>query len=248
MEEKHLPDIGGSLMSSKVSTLLLREMKSGAYASARKLPPEAELAERLGVSRSVIRDALSDLEHEGYVERIRGVGTVIDRNIVNLTNRLDMKLEYNDLIRNAGCTPTSDSFLVRRKKADVPLAEKLGIPPGTEIIAFEKRVLAGKRPVIYSFDYLRASLLRGTDWRTIDWRRTIFDVLEDVCGAAVTTDLTQVCATNADPYVRKKLELKPEEALILLDEISCDRQNRPVLRSFEFYTDFFDFFILRKRF
>ena len=104
--EYELPHLGGKLMSTQVSALLIRELSEGVFQQADRLPSEVELSERLGVSRTVIRDALSDLEREGLIERVRGIGTVINREIVNLTSRLDLKFEYNELIRAAG-SPTS---------------------------------------------------------------------------------------------------------------------------------------------
>ena len=78
MPEYHLSHLGGKLMSTQVSALLIRELKEGAYAQAERLPSEVELSEQIGVSRTVIRDALSDLEREGLIERVRGIGTVIN--------------------------------------------------------------------------------------------------------------------------------------------------------------------------
>ena len=89
--EYELPHLGGKLMSTQVSALLIRELSEGVFQQADRLPSEVELSERLGVSRTVIRDALSDLEREGLIERVRGIGTVINREIVNLTSRLDLK-------------------------------------------------------------------------------------------------------------------------------------------------------------
>ncbi len=246
--EYPLSNLSSNLMSTQVSLLLMKELKDGIFANAEKLPAEVELSEQLGVSRTVIRDALSDIEREGYIERTRGVGTVINRSIVNLTNRLDLKLEYNDLILNSGYTPTPDRINVRLETANEELAGKLDIDLGAEIIVCEKRILAGKIPVIYSLDYLHAELFNGTDYRVIDWSRSIFDILEHYCGVMVTTDIAKVRATNADEYIRSKLNLRSGEALILLDEVGYEKPNRPLLRSLEFYTDFFDFSILRKKF
>jgi len=247
--ESPLPNLSlsSNLMSTQVSLLLIRELKSGVFANSEKLPAEVELSEQLGVSRTVIRDALSDIEREGFIERTRGVGTVINRNIVNLTNRLDLKLEYNELILNSGYHPSTDSINLRLETANEELAGKLDVDLGAEILVCEKRILAGTIPVIYSFDYLCIDLFKEVNYKTIDWSRPIFDILEKYCGVMVTTDITKVSATNADEYIRSKLNLRSGEALILLDEVGYGKPNRPLLRSLEFYTDFFDFFMLRKK-
>lgn len=65
-------------------------------------PSELELADVLGVSRTVVRDALSDLERDGYLERVRGIGTLVNRDVVRVENRMDQKLEFNRMIRSIG--------------------------------------------------------------------------------------------------------------------------------------------------
>jgi GntR family transcriptional repressor for pyruvate dehydrogenase complex len=58
---------------------LLALMRSGRLKEGSKLPPERELAELLGVSRTMVREALSALQLTGLLERTPGVGTVIKR-------------------------------------------------------------------------------------------------------------------------------------------------------------------------
>lgn len=246
--DRDLPHLGGSLMSTQISALLIQELKKGAFSACDRLPSEVELSERLGVSRTVIRDALSDLEREGLIERVRGIGTVINRDIVNLNSRLDLKFEYNELIRALGFQPSSDSIQLRLELADEELADKLQIDVGCEVIVCEKRVLAGETPVIYSIDYLARNLFGKMDYTDLDWSAPIFDILDRYCGLTVVTDIANVYATNASPLVRQRLNVKDGEALMLLDEVGYCKLSRPVLRSYEFYTSFFPFTMLRKKF
>lgn len=246
--EYELPYLGGRLMSTQVSALLIRELRDGSFSSADRLPSEVELAERLGVSRTVIRDALSDLEREGFIERVRGIGTVINRDIVRLNNRLDLKVEYNDLIREAGYRPCTDSISLRAETADDTLAEILQIDVGAPVFVCEKRLLAGEIPVIFSIDYLPRSLFDGMVDLDIDWSIPVFDILDRYCGLNVVTSIAKVHPTNATPAVRQKLAVRDGDALLMLDEVGFCKLSRPVMRSFEFYTTFFDFTLLRKKF
>jgi GntR family transcriptional regulator len=51
---------------------LRREMNAGELAPGQRLGAEREIAERLEVSRSTVRAALSDLERSGAIRRVRG--------------------------------------------------------------------------------------------------------------------------------------------------------------------------------
>ena len=98
--------LGGAVISDRIVSALLEELRTGRYAQADRLPAEVDLAAELGVSRTVIRDALSEMERAGYIERVRGIGTVVNRSVLGLRSRLDQKLEYYPLIRSFGSPPT----------------------------------------------------------------------------------------------------------------------------------------------
>ena len=118
--------LGGELRSQQAARHLLEELRRGRYADAAQLPSELELADVLGVSRTVVRDALSDLERDGYVERVRGIGTLVNRDVVRVENRMDQKLEFNRMIRSIGRVPHSDNLMVTRETATPELMERLG--------------------------------------------------------------------------------------------------------------------------
>ena len=119
--------LGGELRSQQAARRLLEELRRGRYADAAQLPSELELADVLGVSRTVVRDALSDLERDGYVERVRGIGTLVNRDVVRVENRMDQKLEFNRMIRSIGRVPHSDNLMVTRETATPELAHEIGL-------------------------------------------------------------------------------------------------------------------------
>lgn len=68
--------MAGIAKYQKVLQQLEAMIQSGIY-NDRKLPAEPELAEMLGVSRSVIRQAYAELERRDLIERRAGVGTTL---------------------------------------------------------------------------------------------------------------------------------------------------------------------------
>ena len=61
----------------QVSQELRTEIATGKYGDAGRLPSEAQLVERFGVSRPTIGRALQDLQNEGLVERRAGSGSFV---------------------------------------------------------------------------------------------------------------------------------------------------------------------------
>lgn len=64
-------------MPDRVTQALLELIRSGTYPAKSRLPSEAEMAQRFGVSRTVIREAVSRLKSEGLVESRQGAGVFV---------------------------------------------------------------------------------------------------------------------------------------------------------------------------
>ena len=66
-----------SSLYSQVCDQILEQIKSGALKVGDRLPPEADYAAELGISRSTLRLAFSELEASGVLQRRKRAGTEI---------------------------------------------------------------------------------------------------------------------------------------------------------------------------
>lgn len=62
----------------RVADLIEREIESGTYPIGGLLPPEATLAEQLGISRHTLREAIARLRRAGRLSARKGVGTRVE--------------------------------------------------------------------------------------------------------------------------------------------------------------------------
>lgn len=62
----------------RVADLLEREIETGTYPIGGLLPPEAALAEQLGISRHTLREAIARLRRAGRLSARKGVGTRVE--------------------------------------------------------------------------------------------------------------------------------------------------------------------------
>lgn len=65
------------VLHTKVAEIISEQIISGKYPPNTLLPPEPQLCQRMGVSRTVIREAVKRLESSGLVHVRRGIGTTV---------------------------------------------------------------------------------------------------------------------------------------------------------------------------
>jgi GntR family transcriptional repressor for pyruvate dehydrogenase complex len=78
-------DLSGKLYR-RLADSIASEIESGKYALGERLPTERELAERFGVSRPTLREALIALEMLGMIEARHGLGIYVTRTQMPLTS------------------------------------------------------------------------------------------------------------------------------------------------------------------
>jgi GntR family transcriptional repressor for pyruvate dehydrogenase complex len=72
-----LRTVGRSKVSDGIVEQILEGIRSGAFGPGTVLPPERSLAERFGVSRGSVREAIRSLEYAGVLDVRTGSGTFV---------------------------------------------------------------------------------------------------------------------------------------------------------------------------
>lgn len=84
----------------QLKNILLEKIQHDEWKSGEMIPSEQELQEHYGLSRTTVRQTLSDLVTEGYLIRQRGRGTFIARPKVDYDP--SKSLELNDYMKQQG--------------------------------------------------------------------------------------------------------------------------------------------------
>lgn len=101
------------------------------------LPGEHRLCEQYGVSRTVVRQALAQLEHEGFVERIKGKGTFVARPRTSESLVHTLAGLYDEVERRGGHV-RSDVLQHERIEADAEVAAALEVAEGAPVIVLTR--------------------------------------------------------------------------------------------------------------
>ncbi|AOT69671.1 FadR/GntR family transcriptional regulator [Geosporobacter ferrireducens] len=90
-------------LSDKIVKQMIQMIRDGSLKAGDKLPNETVLSEQFGVSRGILREALTRLQSQGYIRRKPKDGTYIQEDIQGMlmnesVNELLKKATYSDLL------------------------------------------------------------------------------------------------------------------------------------------------------
>jgi len=196
-----LKKIVNAKLATRVQQSLHEMLMEPRILESGKLPPEAELADMLGVSRTVVRDVLSDLEREGYVTRKRKSGTLINRHVLDVKIRVDQERDFQDYITSVGREYSDRLIYYRVEPAAGHLAghlkEMFDSPQLQAFLVVAKVFMADGEPVIFCKDYLPAHLIQKP-YVASDVAVAIFEFAKEFCGIELELDLTSIDAGLMD--------------------------------------------------
>lgn len=226
---------------------LIYEMRKGAYATCPHLPRESELAKAMGISRTQLRDILAVLECEGFITRRHGVGTIINRHVLEVPNRIDMEEEFLEMIHASGFTPSVAFVRTEQGPATEQEAKKLKLAPGTELVRYKKLCTADKKPAIYCEDMFDRSLLKE-ELTAQDLKAPVFQLLQNKCRLNCYMDMARLQAVVADQHLSELLQIPQGSPLLYVEEVDYDIDGNPILLSRQYFVgDYVQHNILRKR-
>lgn len=136
---------------------VLRRIRSRDWAPGTLIPGEEALAAEFGCARATVNRALRDLADAGVLERKRKAGTRVARLPVRRAT-----LEIPVIRQEVEARGQSHSFRLLERtegQAPVPVASRLGSPPGARMIYLETLHLADARPFVFEQRWLNPAVL-----------------------------------------------------------------------------------------
>jgi GntR family transcriptional regulator len=200
---------------------------SGELPPGTQLPGDHELSERLGVSRGVVRQALSELRRDGLIEREQGRGTFVSRPKTAQGLIGSMRGLADDAALR-GQRIESTVLRLAETPADEIVAGKLGLAPGDPVVEIERlRTLDGE-PWVLVVTYVPARFVPGLVRRDLGGDVSLYRVLREDYGLHVASAVRRVESAVTDAREAHLLRMRIGEPLLVLRSISYTADQRPL--------------------
>ena len=141
----------------QVKQIILDEINNENVKAGDAIPTEKTFCDIYGISRTTIRQAISELVNEGYLYRVKSKGTFVSQPKVK-TDLINMYDGYNMEIFNMSMTPSTQAIELTLVKANAEQARALEIEEGDKVIYLLRHRYADGMAMGYVESYFKYPL------------------------------------------------------------------------------------------
>jgi len=211
------PTNGGPL-HAQLGVVLRSRITDGSLPPGAQLPTEAELQDKFGISRSVVRQALHSLSVDGLIQRGRGRGSVVAP-----------RGEHHRLVQRISGLSTqlpevTTRVLSLEPERDAVAETALGV---SEVVGLRRLRSAAGEPVALIHTWLPRPLAAGLTADELT-DTSLHAKMRQKCGIAIVSGRRQVRAVEASSQLAASLGVSAGAPLLLLEGTSFDGAGNPV--------------------
>lgn len=209
----------------------LREMAARSK-PGEKLFTDGELANLFGVNRLTVRQAVQELVHEGFLYRVRGVGTFLRP--VQLRGQVTGLERFFQEWGLQGYDTTVELTAFEPRPCPLPAALLLGLQPG-EIITYVGRVRYVHGTAV-AVDHRYLPMAFGTHLKREELStRLIFEVIQERCGVPAVRARNELQAVGAPAEEARLLRIPVGTPVMQRRGTAYTHQNQPFMATVSIY-------------
>lgn len=215
-------------LGDEVRDAILEELiASGATPAGARLPAEAALCERYGVSRVTVRAALRSLQDAGYITIRQGLGSMVMPQSAAITSGIDRLCSFETYARAHGLAVGTAELEIEELPASGEVARRLRVEPGSPVLLVQRVKLYDGHRIGWIVDYVPEGVL---PFETIvdEFAGSVLDVLLAHRELDVEYADCDVVPVVLKGELARRLEVRPGSPALYLDELTCTRKGRVV--------------------
>lgn len=216
-----LPELdprSGPPLYRQVKGWLLTGIQQGWWTVGTVIPSERTLSEQLRVSRATLRQAVDELEHEGWLVRRQGRGTFVAQ--PKFEQPLDQLRGFTENMLSLGVEPSTQVLEARLEPAGPEVARALELKVGEAVAAIRRLRLADDEPLMVETCYLNYSRTVGM----LDQPLTgsLYTILEQTYGIRLLLTWETLEVSVPEAWAVRALELPPRSVALYTERLAAD--------------------------
>jgi GntR family transcriptional regulator len=182
------------------------------------LPAEVELCRHFDVSRPTVRQAMSALVAEGYLQRIKGKGTTITQSKIN-QGYLPVIESFHDEMVAKGFKHDTRVLEFRTLECPEELLAALQLPADSRVIKLVRLRSIGDEPMILLKTYLPAALFPDILDKDLA-NNSLYSLVEHDYGYSISRSSRTIEAIKADKQTAELLHIEKDDPVQCIESRS----------------------------
>jgi GntR family transcriptional regulator len=214
----------------QAETFLRELIQEEEYQNGRVLPNEVELAKKMAISRTTLRQSINKLVFEGLLVRKKRSGTRVAQNVVS--SKSNNWLSFSQEMKLRGITIRNFEMHVTWVNPDPDLINFFEIQPDRKVLKMERVRGRPDEPFVYFVSYFHPRVgLTGEE----DFKRPLYEMLEHEHFVVATLSKEEISAIAADDEMADKLRITAGSPLLFRKRYVFDAAERPIEYNLGFY-------------
>jgi GntR family transcriptional regulator len=206
--------------------ILRDKVQQSEWLPGNQIPGEQDLCEHYQVSRTVVRQALRELEYEGVISRQKGKGTFIS--LPKISEGLVQKLTgfYQDMVER-GLRPGTKVLHQNVIPSNDKIAHFLNIKAGEKVIDIQRLRYINEEPIQLVTTYIPFEICPAL--ASVDLtNRSLYEFLEKESGIFIVKGHRYIEAVLANEHEAALLGIERGSPLLMLDSVSFSENGQPI--------------------
>ncbi len=214
---------GAQPLYMQLKEIIRQDIENGVYARHETIPAEIVFQNQYGVSRITVRQAISSLEQEGYVERSRGRGTQViwRKGIEEDVNQLISLTAEFEQQGHAIDTP-----FVQVVREVPPVEVQAAFESGKECLRIDRIRTADGEPIVFFRTWIPCGL--GFPEDRDAYSGSLYGLYEQITGSQPALSHDELYSDLASGQVAEKLGIPEGSPLLVRQRTGYDLRNDPV--------------------
>lgn len=218
----------------QLKTIIEAEISNGNYAPDDAIPTEEELINLFQISRTTVRQAISELVRDGRLYRIKSKGTFVAHNKIN--QDFIVRLEpFNDQIIKQNKVPKTELLNLQTVAPPPQVADALKLAPGEAVILLHRKRFADNNPIVVVQTYVpynKCSFILSHNFSS----ESLYKILEQYNPQYKIHYVNRVIeAIKASSQNARYLEIKPGDPVLFFTSVGYTKDNIPLEYSLAYY-------------
>jgi GntR family transcriptional regulator len=214
----------------QAEALLRKLIAEEEYQKGKIIPNEVELAKKLAISRTTLRQAINKLVFEGLLVRKKRKGTRVAETPVS--SKSNNWLSFSQEMKLRGIPIRNFELHVTWEFPDEAIADFFEMKTDRQVLKMERVRGRPDEPFVYFVSYFHPRVgLTGDE----DFKRPLYELLETDYSVIASLSKEEISAVAADAFLANKLRIDVGDPVLFRKRFVYDQGERPIEYNLGYY-------------